>query len=965
MRDAAVTLPAGGNGDSVGASVSPDGRFVVFTSAASDLVPGDNRQFNTDVYLRDRASNTTTLVSVNLAGTGGGNSHSLFGQVSTNGRYVLFESDASDLVAGDTNASTDIFVRDLQTGTTRLVSETVTGGIGIGRSDDAVMTPDGRFVAFVSSVSNLVSGDTNRIPDVFVRDLKLNTNWLVSVGAAPGGREMATPQITPDGRYVAFFSSATGMVASASPSINGEVYVRDLVDNTTTWASADGLDLLQATFGISGATNSAFCHPSISSNGRYIAFLGGTNRFGRTLVLVFDQVAGTTSLVATNGVGAFPMDDDRSGPEMTPDGRFIAYVKGEVDGTNSNVYVWDSMAETSILVSGDSSGVPADAISDSPVITSNGQSVAFLSNATNLVGYSVSCGFHVYLRDLQAGTTQLADADTNNAGSTDVVGTFPSLSEDSQFVVFNSPDGRLVGGDNNRVQDVFLRDTIGGTNELISQRRTAVPDTGYRMTRMASCSVSADGRWVAFESFANDLVPDDTNNWCDIFVRDLWTGQTTLIRSPVNVVSNVNPYAWSPAISGDGRYVAYVRALYNGKTTGNMESLNIFRWDRLTGSNILVSVSRTNLAAPVTGDCSDPLISSDGRYVAYLSSASDLVYPPSNGLGTVWRDMEAATNVLLSSGGASPSRFLPSMSADGRFVAYQSASQLRIRDTRLGTDIYTNSATITSAAISPDGSRVLYCTNALYPSSSTWVNVDQIAPRSNLLSFASTVSVQSSGQWSCDGRYVVFVGGTTQPLDKSKVYLRDLATGNLTLISRNATDSGTPNGPSDMPVICGNGQFVAYRSYATDIVAGDTNPAPKIFLYNRLTGANSILCAAQHNPEPSPWISGPVISAGAENVAFVSVGSDLVANDFNRVSDAFAVRVLIRMQITATPSPGGTATLSWQTVPQRNYGVQYRDELADPQWHDLPASISIVGNLGSVTLPADQPDRFYRVIETE
>ena len=611
------------------------------------------------------------------------------------------------------------------------------------------------------------------------------------------------------------------------------------------------------------------------------------------------------------------------------------------------------------LVSGDQGGRPANAISDSPVVTSNGQFVAFLSNATNLVGNVVLSGDHVYLRDLLAGITRLADADTNNAGSADVTGTYPSLSENGQYVAFNSPDGQLVSGDNNRALDVFLRDTIAGTNELISQRCAVVPKTGYRMTSMSPYSISADGRWVAFESYANDLVPNDTNNWSDVFVRDLWTGQITLVSTPIDVVSNVNPYACCPAISGNGRYVAYVRALYNGKTSGNMTSQSILRWDRLTGSNILVSVSSTNSSTPAVGDCSDPVISSDGRYIAYLSSAPNLLNPPTSGLCAVWRDMNTATNTLLSSGG---SLLLPSMSADGRFISYQLTNQLRIRDTQLGQDIYTNPATtITSAVISPDGGRVLF----LYSTTLPQVKVDQIAPQSNLLSFASPVPVQSSGQWSSDGRYVIFVGLTNFPSNENKIYLCDLATGNLTLVSSNATNSGDPNGPSDMPVISGNGQFVAYRSYATDIVADDTNPAPKIFLFDRLTGKNSILSAAQNNSKPFPWISAPVISAGADNVAFVSVGSDLATNDFNRGSDAFAIRVLIRMQIAATPSPGATATMTWQTVPERNYQIQYRDELADPQWHDLSASYTIVGNMASATVPADQPSRFYRVIETE
>src|ERR1035437_1810679 len=182
-RNPSVPLPAGGDDNSAVPGLSPDGRFVVFTSAANDLVPSGNSVYALNVFLRDRASNTTVLASGNLNGTGGGNGNSMLGQVSTNGQFVVFQSDASNLVPNDTNWVTDIFVSDLVAGTTTLVSVSTNGGSANGASTDPVITPDGRYVAFISQASNLVPGDTNGIPDVFVRDLIAGTNCLVSVGA--------------------------------------------------------------------------------------------------------------------------------------------------------------------------------------------------------------------------------------------------------------------------------------------------------------------------------------------------------------------------------------------------------------------------------------------------------------------------------------------------------------------------------------------------------------------------------------------------------------------------------------------------------------------------------------------------------------------------------------------------------------------------------------------------------------
>ncbi len=129
-----------------------------------------------------------SLVSVNSTGTGGGNGDSLPVDLSTNGRYAVFESSASDLVPGDTNGATDVFVRDLAAGATLLVSVSTNGGVGNGASRTSAMTPDGRYVAFVSAASNLVAGDTNGIPDVFVRDLQTGVTTLASIGRKGGCR---------------------------------------------------------------------------------------------------------------------------------------------------------------------------------------------------------------------------------------------------------------------------------------------------------------------------------------------------------------------------------------------------------------------------------------------------------------------------------------------------------------------------------------------------------------------------------------------------------------------------------------------------------------------------------------------------------------------------------------------------------------------------------------------------------
>ena len=158
----------------------------------------------------------------------------------------------------------------------------------------------------------------------------------------------------------------------------------------------------------------------------------------------------------------------------------------------------------------------------------------------------------------------MLDVDTNGVGSTDFTGTMPSLSTNGQFVAFSGPDGQLVPLDINGANDVFLRDATGGTTQMISQRDLSVPvRSGDKLSSVSPLSISADGRWVAFASYANDLVPNDTNNASDIFVCDRWSSSNTLVSVGQNGGSALGGDSFAPTISTNGRYVVFVSAATN------------------------------------------------------------------------------------------------------------------------------------------------------------------------------------------------------------------------------------------------------------------------------------------------------------------------------------------------------------------------------------------------------------------
>ncbi len=263
-----------GNSVSGVSSISVDGRFVAFNSYASNLVADDTNGASTscggcvDVFVRDRQTGTTERVSVDSSGTEG-NANSLNPSISADGRYVAFSSSASNLVVGDTNERDDVFVHDRQTGTTERVSVDSSGGQGSSHSVRPSITPDGRFVAFDSLASNLVTGDTNNADDVFVHDRQTGTTDRISIDSngAQGNSLSFQAQVTPDsisadGRLVVFYSYADNLVAGDIEGF-GDIFVHDRQTGVTERVSVDSS-------GTPADADSA--DPSLSLDGRFVAF---------------------------------------------------------------------------------------------------------------------------------------------------------------------------------------------------------------------------------------------------------------------------------------------------------------------------------------------------------------------------------------------------------------------------------------------------------------------------------------------------------------------------------------------------------------------------------------------------------------------------------------------------------------------------------------------------------------------
>jgi Tol biopolymer transport system component len=380
------------------------------------------------------------------------------------------------------------------------------------------LSADGRYVVFASSASTLVPGDTNQYEDVFLRDRLTGRTTRLSVSATgeQGDGSSGSPQISTDGRYVTFISYASNFAPNPRPEIGYDVYLLDRLTGA--------LDRISEAPGGAPADGDSY-EPSISADGRYVAFetyaanlipgVAGAN------VLVYDRRTGQLSPVSVAADGTTPAAGGFSG-SISASGRYIAFVSfagnlapGDTDGTG-DIYVRDRVAGTTVRASVADDGSETAGESRGAEVSDNGRYVTFWSEDNTLAPGDTNPGADVFLRDLTAGTTSListsADGTPGNDSSSD-----PDITPDGRWVAFNSAASNLVPGDTNGADDVFRKDLRTGTVTLASRR------TGGAQGNNSSFNptITPNGRIIAYGSWATDLTPGDTNDQTDLFVTKL------------------------------------------------------------------------------------------------------------------------------------------------------------------------------------------------------------------------------------------------------------------------------------------------------------------------------------------------------------------------------------------------------------------------------------------------------------
>jgi len=390
----------GGDMTAYGSCVSADGRYVVFQSGSPNLVSGDTNM-TWDVFVRDRVAGNTERVSVDSAGGQANSSSGTDGIcISPDGRFVAFESVASNLVAGDTNGAWDVFVRDRLTGITERVSVDSGGSQANDLSWRPAISADGRFIAFNSDATNLVAGDTNGRTDVFVRDRLLGTTVCTSLtpGGTVGSSQSEYPAISADGRFVSFDSLANDLVPGDTNN-KLDVFVRDLLLSTTELVSISSTGTQGD--GVSGvAALSADGRYVVYVSGATNLVAGDTN--GLWDIFLRDRQLGITERVSV-GPGGSQGAAYSYGPSITPDGRFVVFTTGTSyyvgDTAWVDIYVRDRVGDSTDLMSITSSGGMANGDSDGASISNDGRFVVFRSYASNLVPGDTNTFGDVFVRD--------------------------------------------------------------------------------------------------------------------------------------------------------------------------------------------------------------------------------------------------------------------------------------------------------------------------------------------------------------------------------------------------------------------------------------------------------------------------------------------------------------------------------------------------------------------------------------
>ncbi len=982
-------------GESLGVQLSGEGKWALITSSADAIPREDSAEPSLDVFLRNIATGDTKLISRGSNG-GGGNGPSIGLALSADGRYALFSSDADDLVGDDTNNTTDIFLYDRIQDSLTLVSQK--GGVlGDDESTDATMTPDGRFILFQSSATNLGTNDVSEVPDLFLFDRENRSLKTVTEGLLGGQkRPNFDVSMSVDGRYVAFLSAATnGPLFDFHPAIptgsDPQVYVRDMSSEALYWMTEQAdhapgrfaSNVRLSTNGIIAFVSADLeLGPASIKPSTYVYWI----RINPRLIMrlprpadIADESPRTVSEMVMTADGqqiSYIVDHGSIGlgvpvsrrlylfdvPTMqhrllasstnlyfknlriSEDGKVISVSQVSTNSDAYQLYRINTTSGTYQLLSRNESSEDANRDVSDPVLSADGSVAAFVSNATNIGSQNPHAEYNVFAIQTEgtepafqlSGTWPTATSRTASGASkipvdpirTDVRPR-SALTIDGSRVVFTSSAWNITPGDTNGRSDIFVRDLTSGKTKRID----ILNDRDLNVL-----GISRDASMLVFE---NHLLTPLTSRYAlhaiDVSSeRDLLEG--LFPPSPPNFGSATT----IAALNDSGQYMLFelrgdpspdrtffVRDLVNGfsiplpvtrlqVTSGGLSSGGKYailesrnpRESNLAGQNLIIDVATgtTNVLAGLfvasTPDDANILLTTASSF----STAGDLsIFAPVQNISIL-----LATNASF-----------PAMSFDGRTIIFN------------------------QQYLPADGGAAR--TRALAMNRSTGVPFPLGARADGKeLRFDETPSV------SADGRYVAFAmkrdNGATDS-DYLDVYLYDGVVTNLTLLSQTASGA-LPNGPSRSPTVAANGRVV-FESLASDLVPDDHNLDFDIFV------ATVSATDTDQDGLDDGWEMETfgTLSATASD----DLDGDGMSNLQEWLAGTNPKSAVSALRLKADKESGG-GILHWASAFGRRYQIQVRQSLSTGEWQDISLPVTALStNLSAKVERNNGSNSFYRI----
>lgn len=908
---------AGGHplGDSfvpLSSSLSADGRYVAFTSSATHLAPGQ-KDVNGgqaddgnggDVFLEDLATGATTLVSHSLSSsTTTGNAGSTQAVLSADGRWVAFVSAATDLAPGQQgntggHRDFDLLLFDRVSGATTLVA--ADSGFHEGIFLSLALSADGRYLAFTGVGTRIIPGQQGEADtNAFVYDRVGGALRLIShpAGSPTTGAGAERTLGISADGRFILFSSFSDLLPGSSPSERVFLYDR----------AADSLILIPGT------------SATISADGKYVAFSPGLS----APLSLYSRETGVTIPV----VRAADRIQERTPAglpaySLSADGRFIAFLLLQPTPTATlqpTPAIFDRLSQTTTTVSRAAGASSTFASAESAVISGDGRFVAFASADREQVpgqidpDRSSAENLDVFLFDRAAGkTTLVSHAATSPVTAGDGASSTPAISANGARLVFTSQATRLVDGlaDLNVAPDLFAYSVAARSLDAVTRRAPALPSLSPGAGGHIR-ALSADGRYAAFESDSANIVAGqaDINGQTDVFLYDAVTKTTVLVSHvPASAATAPLGTSFSSSISADGRYVAFLSSARNLVPGANPSGqTSVFLYDRVTGAVTFVARGGDRFQSSDLYLLLGPKISADGRWIAFTSSATNLVpgqQDPNLGSGPnydvfLWDRVTSASTLV-------------SHAASGLQVAANGDSD--------------------GPALSADGRFVAYRSQAgdLVPGQadrgSNAVLFDRATGATVLVSRTPESAVGSGNAetapaLSADGRFLLF-SSPTAGLDPngppsssffvSVLYLYDNA-------AKTYRQIGTDDIHPRRIALSADGRFAAFLSRSGLVPGVNSGDFDQLYLYDRVTGALTLATHQSQNGFPSHgYADEPVLSADGRYLAFVSDGQDLVAGQiqapgrgrfelsaylYDRVADK--TLLLSRWQGSAVTAAGG------------------------------------------------------------